>query len=49
MSSSRDNAVGIATGFGLDGVKSPGKVKIFLFSTSWSLLTNGYRGMFTRE
>jgi hypothetical protein len=35
---SQDSAVGIATGYGLDergvGVRVPGKVKNFLFSTS---------------
>jgi hypothetical protein len=35
---SRDSSVGIATGYGLDGPRdrssSPGRVKIFLFSTS---------------
>jgi hypothetical protein len=46
----RDSSVGIKMGYGL-GVSIRGRDKIFLFFTMWgspSLLSNGYRGLFSR-
>jgi hypothetical protein len=57
---SRDSAVGMATGYGLDdgGVRVPVPVESGIFSSPCrpdpfcgppSLLTNGYRGLFPRK
>jgi hypothetical protein len=51
-----DNVVGIPTGYGLDQISSPGRVRILssprrsdrLWGSS-SLLSYGYRGLFLRD